>query len=204
MIMELRDQNSGLYAGEFAQGVVAGDKKRAKTGSGTAMSLAQQRRVQQQSSPSAQKDSYYLERLRSETHSSRSDYATYLKHWFTIFPTKNILIIDYREIANNPRGVLQQVVMHVGVREKDAAAYVARLSDDDVRQRVNAATNTSESLGEKPETHHNEATTSQHSLHQRPRLMKQMQAYLRPYATRFNALLREKGYSWRLNEYTAV
>ena len=86
--MELRDQTLGLTAGEFTKGSGVSDGKnkqgkRAKKSGGEAstakMAVAQQRRIQQQSDPSSQTNSYQLERLRSETHSWRSDYATHLK-----------------------------------------------------------------------------------------------------------------------------
>jgi len=203
MRMELRDQTMGLNPGDFAKGVIAGDKqgsKRAKTNEAT-MSVAQQRRLQQQSNPSAQSDSYYLDRLRSETHTSRSDYATHLKHWLTHFPSENILIVDYRDIEINPRDVLTKVVMHIGLEEKDANEYVEQLSDEDVQQRVNAATDTESNIvGSK--TMQKTTTASQHTLSQRPHLKKQMEQYLRPYASKFNLMLKKEGYSWKLNEYT--
>lgn len=193
MIMELRDQSFGLNAGEFHKGVITGDtnssNKKAKHSS--SMSVAQQRRIQQQSSPSAQSDEYYLERLRSETHTSRSDYAKHLKHWYTHFPSENILLVDFRDIECKPREVLLKIVIHIGVTESEARAYIDQLNDDEVQQRVNAAINTSaEKTGR----------SSQHSLSERPRLKKQMEQYLHPFAVNFNALLKEKGYTWKLDE----
>ena len=211
MIMELRDTSMGRYAGEFEMGVTPGSgsdrRKWVKTSSShndttaaaattTNLSVAQQRRLEQQSSPSAQPDSYYLDRLRSETHTLRSDYATHLKKWYTHFGSKNILLIDFRDIESKPRDVLLQIVMHIGVEESNAKAYVDQLKDDDVQQRVNAATGSSGGMQNGP------ASSSQHSLSERPLLRKQMEQYLRPHAKIFNALLKEEGYTWQLNEYT--
>lgn len=192
MIMELRDQTMGLQAGEFAKGAIPGGAfKRAKTDDAdTKISVAQQRRLQQQSTPSSQSDSYYVDRLRSETHSSRSDYATHLKNWFAYYPSENILILDYREIEKDPRAVLLKIVMHIGVDEKEATRYVDEISDDEAKQKVNVATNTSTTDG------------SSAALSQRPFLRKQMQNLLRPYAKAFNALLEEHGYKWKLNIYS--
>ena len=209
MIMELRDQSMGLNAGEFGNGIIPGgggnneqSKKRAKKSSqNTTLTVAQQRRIQQQSSPSAQPDSYYLERLRSETHTSRSDYATHLKNWYRHFPSKNVLIIDFRDIASKPREVLLKIAMHIGLDEKDAKNYIEQLSDDDVRQRVNAATSNSMESKSPANQKASSDETSQHILSERPRLRKQMEQYLNPYATSFNLLLKEEGYSWQLNEY---
>ena len=198
MIMELRDQSFGLNAGEFHKGVITGgdNNKKAKHSSSNMLSVAQQRRVQQQSSPSAQSDEYYLERLRSETHTSRSDYAKHLKHWYTHFPSENILLVDFCDIESKPREVLLKIVMHIGVTESEARSYIDQLNDDDdVQQKVNAATNTNID-GTKTV----EATSSQHSLSERPRLKRQMEQYLHPFAVNFNALLKEKGYTWKLDE----
>ncbi|KAL7541142.1 hypothetical protein ACHAXR_012083 [Thalassiosira sp. AJA248-18] len=201
MIMELRDQTIGLNPGEFAKGSLAGGKqqsKRARKFDDTKISVAQQRRLQQQSSPSSQPDSYYIDRLRSETHTSRSDYATRLSNWYSQYPSENILILDYTEIENHPRDVLLKVVMHIGVDEKVGKAYVKQLSDEDVLERVNAATNAKADNVEQNAT----PLASHHCLSGRPRLRKQMEEYLRPYAVKFNRLLKEKGYSWKLNEHT--
>jgi len=193
MIMELRDQSSGRKAGEFAEGVIPGDDTRrlAKEGrsSNSSMSVAQQRRMQQQSLPSSQTDAYFLGRLRSETHASRSDYATHLRNWYAHFPAKSILIIDYKEIDTDPRGVLRAVLVHIGIEEDEAKACVEALQDEEVRQKVNAATSGS-----------NANTTSQCLLSQRSSLKKQIQDYVRPFAVEFNLMLKEQGYNWRLNE----
>jgi len=207
MIMELRDTSMGRYAGEFEMGS-GSDRKRVKTSSShndttvtttvttTNLSVAQQRRLEQQSSPSAQPDSYYLDRLRSETHTLRSDYATHLQNWYTHFGSRNVLLIDFRDIESKPRDVLLQIVMHIGVEERNAKAYVDQLKDDDVQQRVNVATGSSGGMQNGP------ASSSQHSLSERPLLRRQMEQYLRPHAKTFNALLKEEGYTWQLNEYT--
>ena len=215
MIMELRDQTMGLNAGEFAKGTAAAfatkkqqesSSKRARMGNERNeqgkqnMSMVQQRRLQQQSSPSSQTDSYYLERLKSETHTSRSDYATHLNNWYNVYPSENILIIDYEDIERNPRSVLFKIVMHVGVEEKDAQAYVDQLKDEDVRQRINAATN-NEGKSDSMTQNKTATMSSEHSLSERPRLRRQMEQYLKPHATKFNSVLKEKGYEWKLNDY---
>ena len=124
MIMELRDQSKGLNPGEFADGTGGSSKKARK---GPEMSVAQRRRMQQQSSPESQPDSYYLDRLQSETHASRSDYATHLRNWYMHYPSESVLIVDYREIESDPRGVLEKIAVHVGVGEEEAKNFVERL-----------------------------------------------------------------------------
>lgn len=194
MVMEVRDQNMGLNPGEFAHGVIEGNKREVKR-SKPNLSAAQQRRMQQQSSPSSQPDSYFIERLQSETHMSRSDYATSLRNWYKYFPAEAILLIDYMEIQSDPRGVLFKIVRHIGVDEDAAKQYVDGLDEEEVRQRVNAsAVNDSTAKN----TH---KPGSADSLSKRPILKKNMEKCLSPAAIAFNALLREKGYSWSLNDY---
>lgn len=196
MIMELRDQSMGRNPGEFAaNGGVPGsdDSRRRASCTDGIMSVAQQRRLQQQSSPSSQSDSYFLERLRSETHSSRSDYATHLRNWYAHFPSKNILLIDYREIETNPRGVLIMILIHIGIEEDDASAHVGKLHDEDVRQRVNAATTNADNKMLS-------SSSSEELLSARPNLKKQIQEHVRPFAVDFNSMLKDQGYTWRLNE----
>lgn len=195
MIMELRDQTMGLNAGEFADGVVGSDDKNASKR--TKLSAAQQRRLQQQSSPSSQPDSYFMDRLRNTTHDSRSNYAKHLSNWYKHFPSASILLVNYRDIESDPRNVLLKVVMHIGVEEKDAKQFVDSLQDDEVHQRVNAATAASSGTNATASS----ASSSHQLLTQRPLLKKQMEIYLQPYATEFNKLLQAKGCEWRLDEY---
>lgn len=199
MIMELRDQTMGLSAGEFADGVTGNAKSNNNNNANkrTKLSAAQQRRLEQQSSPSSQPDSYFIDRLRNATHDSRSNYAKHLGNWYKYFPSSSILLIDYREIESNPRDVLLKVVMHIGVEEEKAKHFVTSLSDDEVGQRVNAATT---SVSDKA-TGSSPSSSSQQLLAGRPMLKKQMEKYLQPYARQFNDLLKAKGYDWRLNEH---
>ena len=191
MIMELRDQTLGLNPGEFAEGVIQGEKKDAKRAKTTA-SVAQKRRMQQLSSPSSQPDSYFLERLQSATHDSRSDYAKSLRNWYEHFPEKSILLIDYRDIETDPRGVLFNILTHVGVEEGEAKRFVDGLEEAEVRQRVNAAAGSSGKDSMKD---------SSNSISNRQLLKQRMQKLLSPYAVKFNALLKEKGYNWSLKDY---
>jgi hypothetical protein len=194
MVMELRDQNMGLNPGEFAVGVIQGDKRSAKRAKPN-VSTSQQRRMQQLSSPSSQPDSYFIERLEHETHKSRSDYATSLKNWYNYFPDDAILLIDYRDIRSDPRGVLYKIVTHIGVDEDVAKQYVDELDEEEVQQRVNVSTNND---GNGEETHNDSSV----SLSQRLLLKKKMEKLMSPYVMSFNTLLRAKGYTWSLNDYT--
>ena len=192
MTMELHDQNMGLNPGDFAEGVIDGDHRGSKRVKQNP-SAAQQRRMQQLSSPSSQPDSYYLERMHSLVHKSRSDYATSLKNWYDYFPDESILLIDYSEIQSNPRGLLHKIVSHIGLDEDITKKYVEGLEEADVRQRVNVSKDCNTSGGK--------TQGSLNSLYARPCLKRQMEKFLSSHAISFNKLLREKRYMWTLNEY---
>ena len=215
MVMELRDQSLGMKPGEFANGVLNDDATSEREGEGgsgakktknecnstSSSSMAQQWRIQQQSSPMAQTDTYFLERLCSETHTSRSEYAKHLRYWYSIFPPESILLLNYDEISIDPRNVLRKVVSHIGLTTNDANAFVASLSDEDVRQRVNAAAATSadqmmntNSRSDDP----SEIISTTNTLSMRPTLKLKMQTYLLPFTNDFNALLVEQGYTWKI------
>ena len=216
MVMELRDQSLGMKPGEFANGVFNDDATSEREGEGgsgakktknecnsTSSSMAQQWRIQQQSSPMAQADTYFLERLCSETHTSRSDYAKHLRYWYSIFPPESILLLNYDEISIDPRNVLHKVVSHIGLSNNDASAYVASLSDEDVRQRVNAAaaaTSADQMMNTNSRSDDpSEIISTTDTLSMRPTLKQKMQTYLLPFTKDFNALLVEHGYTtWKI------
>ena len=196
--MELRNQTWGYDPGEFAPGILlANDDDRKRTPK-ESMTLAQRRRMERRASPSSQPDSYFMERLEHVTHDSRSDYAGGLKNWYAYFSATSILIVDYRDIQEEPRKVLFRIVKHVGVEEEAARRFVEGLEEAEVRQRVNASTNVD---GSNVDGGENEKRDSSESLSKRPLLRKRMERYLSAYAVEFNALLKEHGYSWELNEY---
>jgi hypothetical protein len=217
MVMELRDLTLGMKPGEFANGVfnddatdrgggkVEGSVKKIKNECNSTSSMAQQWRIEQQSSPMAQTDTYFLERLCSETHTSRSEYAKHLRYWYSIFPSESILLLNYDEISIDPRNVLRKVVSHIGLSNNDANAYVASLSDEDVRQRVNAAaaaTVTSADQMRNTNSRNDDPSenisTTTNTLSMRPKLKEKMQNYLLPFTNDFNSLLVEQGYSWQI------
>ena len=216
MVMELRDQSLGMKPGEFANGVfnnaatergggkVEGSVKKIKNECNRPSSMAQQWRIEQQSSPMAQTDTYFLERLCSETHTSRSEYAKHLRYWYSIFPPESILLLNYEEISIDPRNVLRRVVSHIGLTTNDANAFVASLSDEDVQQRVNtAATVTSadqmRNTNRRSDDDPSEIiSTTTNALSMRPKLKQKMQNYLLPFTNDFNALLVEQGYTWKI------
>ena len=201
MIMELRDQNLGLNPGEFADGVIQSDERRTKRTKSNVSSAAQLRRMQQLTLPSSQPDSYFMERLQHETHKSRSDYTTSLKNWYRHFPDESILLIDYRELQTDPRGVLRMIVSHIGVKDDEANQYLENLEEVEIRQKVNVSANINQTSLTANGAAGKSQIDSSESLSNRSLLRKRIQEYLSPYVATFNELLREKGYAWSINDY---
>ena len=177
MTMELRQQCTGLNCGEFSSdATVPQQTKRERLES--KLSVAQQRRLQEQSSPDSMPDSYFMDRLSSKTHLSRSDYATHLRNWYDVFDDENILLVDFEEISK-PREVLTKIAMHIGVTQDEANAFVGSLSCDEVIRKVNA-------------------NAGKSALSERPRLERQITEYLAPFSLDFNRLLALKGYDFAI------
>lgn len=177
MTMELRQQCTGLNCGEFSSdATVPQQTKRGRLES--KLSVAQQRRLQEQSSPDSMPDSYFMDRLSSKTHLSRSDYATHLRNWYDVFDDENILLVDFEEISK-PREVLTKIAMHIGVKQDETNAFVGSLSCDEVIRKVNA-------------------NAGKCALSERPRLERQITEYLAPFSLDFNRLLALKGYDFAI------
>ena len=89
--------------------------------------------------------------------------------------------MDYNQISENPKAVLEKVCAHIGVESK---TLLDKISDDELKSRKNAAV----------------GSTKDKPIH--PSLRKKMEAYLCPFAKDFNALLGELGYKdFQLSEY---
>lgn len=132
-------------------------------------------RIEQEADPERQTDSYFMERLKHSTHTKRSDYAGAVRKWLKHFPREQILILSYKDVGDDPKGLLTRVLAHLQVsNERDNPVPI-----EELKKRFNAGK-------AKP---------------MRPSLRKKMESYLRPYAKAFNELLRELGYNWTLDEY---
>jgi hypothetical protein len=137
--------------------------------------------MDKESNPDNYDDDYFLERLKHSTHRVRSDYSTGLRRWLQYFGKDQLLIVDYNQISENPNAVLEKICAHIAV---ESYTLLDKLSDDELKSRKNAAV----------------GSTKDKSI--RPSLRKKMEAYLRPFAKDFNALLGELGYKdFQLSEY---
>ena len=167
LLMELRNAVRGVEVGKFTINDKA-DKR-------------QLEQMDKESNPDNYDDDYFLERLQHSTHRVRSDYATGLRRWLQYFDKDQLLIVDYNQISENPKAVLEKICTHLGV---ESQILLDKLSDDELKTRKNAAVG---STKDKPI---------------RPSLRKKMEAYLRPFAKNFNVLLGELGYKdFQLFEY---
>lgn len=166
--MELRNSARGMEAGKFQDNTCS------------KMDAATKNRIEKESDPHAQPDSYFMNRLEHPTHRDRSDYAKGLRRWLRHFPKEQLLILDYRQLSENPQEILIQVLTHIGV--DDAGVKVRRhIPTEQLEKRVNAGASANKPM--------------------RPALRRKMQHHLKPYAKEFNKLLQELDYTWSLDEY---
>jgi len=167
LLMELRNAVRGVEVGKFS----INDK-------------TDQRHLDQmdkESNPNNYDDDYFLERLQHSTHRVRSDYTTGLRRWLKYFDKDQLLIVNYNQISENPKLVLEKICSHIGVESK---ILLDKLSDDELKTRKNTAVG---STKDKPI---------------RPSLRKKMEKYLGPFATDFNSLLEELGSKdFKISEY---
>ena len=167
MTMELRNNVLGIQAGQWTAASANVD---------ACMDPVTQNRMEKESDPDQQTDAYFMNRLEHSTHTQRSDYASGLKRWLKYFPKEQILIVNYKDISQDPRGFIENVLVHVGVKKELAN----EISMDELEKKFNVAS--------KPRPI-------------RPSLRRQMEKYLQPHAKAFNELLQELGYDWTLDEY---
>ena len=167
LLMELRNAVRGVEVGKFTINDKT-DKRHLD-------------QMDKESNPDNYDDDYFLERLKHSTHRVRSDYSTGLRRWLQYFGKDQLLIVDYNQISENPKAVLEKICAHIGV---ESYTLLDKLSDDELKSRKNAAV----------------GSTKDKSI--RPSLRKKMKAYLCPFAKDFNALLGELGYKdFQLSEY---
>jgi len=60
-------------------------------------------------------DNWFLDHFKSKGSLQRGDYEKCIDNWNEVFPKENFLIINFDDIANNPREVLRKCADHIGV-----------------------------------------------------------------------------------------
>mmetsp|Transcript_37362 Transcript_37362/g.43492 ORF Transcript_37362/g.43492 Transcript_37362/m.43492 type:complete len:382 (-) Transcript_37362:654-1799(-) len=165
LLMELRNSVKGIDAGNFATLSVHDD--------------ALERFYDEEADPDKYDDDYFMERIRHSTHSRRSNYAACLKMWLKHFPKEQLLILNFREISENPRIILAQVCDFLGL---ETDKYISSLRNDVVGTRINPA----------------RGSISHRNI--RPSLRRKMELYLRDMTREFNDILYDLAYTWKLED----
>jgi Sulfotransferase domain len=126
-------------------------------------------------------DDFYMTRLKSRTHTERSDYATSLARFLVHFPSDQIIVLNYKDISTEPYTFLGKVLTHIGVDNVPKA--LEHLSQSDLERRVNPSYAYKGSI---PVS-----------------LRRKMEDYFRPYAIEFNNFLKVNfpNITWRIDEY---
>lgn len=131
-----------------------------------------------QADPDRYSDDYFLERLKHSTHSLRNDYTTCLRSWLRVFPKEQLLILNFNDISSKPRELIHSVIKFIGVNSDDTEHKC--ITEEDMKKRYN--------------------TTMDPNLKRpiRPSLKEKMEKILESDVNKFNELLAELGYTWRL------
>lgn len=60
-------------------------------------------------------DQWFLDHFYSQGSRLRSDYETSIRHWTSVYPKENLLLLDYDLIKSEPETVLHSCCQHLGV-----------------------------------------------------------------------------------------
>ncbi len=77
-------------------------------------------------------DQWFLDHFRSAGSLARGDYETTLSTWRAVFPSEQVLVERYDDIAAEPRSVLRRVAAHLGI----AIEPLDALPEQVVRERI--------------------------------------------------------------------
>ena len=62
-------------------------------------------------------DQWFLDHFYSRGSRSRGDYESAIRHWTTVYPKENLLLLDYDLIKSEPRQVLTRCCQHLGIAD---------------------------------------------------------------------------------------
>uniref|UniRef100_A0A7S1YS28 Sulfotransferase domain-containing protein n=1 Tax=Ditylum brightwellii TaxID=49249 RepID=A0A7S1YS28_9STRA len=185
LCMELRNSVRGLKAGQFQlseQDQIKGTNSSDRGNTSSSFDTRQQgllnEKYDRESNPDQYKDDYFLERLEHSTHASRNDYASGIKRYLSYFSKEQLLIVDYRQLSLHPKETIEQICCFLGLSREEILQFVDTLDEDVLSKRVNAA------------------NTSNYKI--RLSLRKKMEQHLNPCVIKFNRLLEELGYDWKI------
>ena len=75
---------------------------------------------------------WFIDHFRSAGSRRRGDYETCMRNWLALYPADQWLLLDYGDLARDPRALLRQVAAHIGV-DPD---WYARRPDAELQTRV--------------------------------------------------------------------
>lgn len=61
-------------------------------------------------------DQWFIDVFNSKASLQRGDYEACIKNWRSVFPSEQLLILDYEEVVLDPVGLLKKCCNHIGVR----------------------------------------------------------------------------------------
>ena len=64
-------------------------------------------------------EQWFIDHFRSAGSRMRGDYRTCLRHWRSVFPAEQLLVLCFEEIRNAPEALLNRCFSHLGVTSRD-------------------------------------------------------------------------------------
>lgn len=80
-------------------------------------------------------DAWFVKHFRSEISRRRGDYAACLAQWREVFPAEQLLVLEYHDIAQDPRKLLERCARHIGVDP----VFFRTLSEETLKERIFAS-----------------------------------------------------------------
>lgn len=81
-------------------------------------------------------DAWFIDHFLSQGSQRRGDYETCLRHWLSVYDRRQLLLLDYEDIARNPLVLLHRCADHLGVERESFSALPA----DRLKNRIYAGT----------------------------------------------------------------
>jgi hypothetical protein len=69
-------------------------------------------------------DQWFMDQLMSRGSLLRGDYEDCIRRWRNVFPSNQLLILRYEDIANNPNSLLSKCFSHISV-DTNIAEYIS-------------------------------------------------------------------------------
>lgn len=63
-------------------------------------------------------DQWFIDHFHSQGSLQRGDYETCVDNWLEVFPSEQLLILDFKDIVDNPLGLLVRCCQHLAISEE--------------------------------------------------------------------------------------